>query len=139
MRNHSRRPGVVAFWSVVVLTIVCTLSAVLTMQGLAQRRVLEQRQNELQARWLLQSGFELAVQRLLANPTGYEGETVELIPRSQVKITVAPVKDSPGAYRVTSDAHYPTDRTVTVHLTVERTYQRSGDKNQAQITALNKE
>ncbi len=134
-RNHSSRRGVVSFWAVVVLTIVSALSAIITMQGLTQRRILEQRQNELQARWLARSGLELAVERLRANPVGYEGETLELIPRSELKITVAPVKDCPGAYRVTSEGHYPTDRTITVRQKVEQTYLRSGEK----ITVRQKE
>jgi len=130
---------VVSLWAVVVLTIVGTMSGILTVQGLIQRRITEQRQQQLQALWLARSGLELAAQRLLTNPAGYEGETVELIPRSQVRITVVAIKDQPGKYRVTSEARYPTDIKNGVLLTQQRTYQRSGEKDQARIVVLSEE
>ncbi len=134
---RSRRQGIVSLWAIIVLTIVGTLTVLLTVQGLAQRRITQQREQQLQAYWLARSGFELASQRLLANPSGYEGETVELIPQSQVKITVAAVKDRSSTYRVTSEARYPTDRPNGILLTQTRILQRSSDKDQARISVLN--
>ncbi len=125
-RNASRRrPGLVSLWAVLVLGIIGSLCAVVTMQGLAQRRLVEHRQEQLQAEWLANSGLELAAERLRADPAGYQGETVAPIPRSRVQITVEALKDRPDTYRVSSEARYPTDRKQSVLLTRTRTYQRS--------------
>jgi type II secretory pathway pseudopilin PulG len=131
-----RRPGLVSLWAIIVLGIVGSLSALVAVQGLALRRINDQRQEQLQTLWLARSGLELAAQRLLTKPAGYEGETLELIPRSQVRIQVTPVKDRAGVYRVSCEAQYPTDRKQATRLTEERTYQRSGDKEQAQISVV---
>src|SRR5947209_6972757 len=112
MRNVPARPGrrgVAAVWALVILIVLTALMANITWLHLAGRRVLDQRHRQLQAEWLARAGLELAAARLLANPAGYSGETVTLLPASEVRILVQPEAGSRDRFQVTSTATYPTD------------------------------
>jgi len=82
------RRGIAAVWALVVLAVLTVVIGVITWQSVTGFRRADHRQAQLQALWLARSGVELAAARLLANPAGYTGETLELIPRSQVRIEV---------------------------------------------------
>jgi hypothetical protein len=93
--------------AVVALAVVAIVTATITGQFMTARRLLDQRHRQIQAEWLARAGVELAAARLLSEPTGYEGETVELIPEAEVHIAVRPETGVPGGFRVLSDARFP--------------------------------
>jgi hypothetical protein len=129
------RRGLATMWAVMVLALMTLILAAITAQLLSTRRILEHRQNELQAIWLARSGLELAGQRLLTNPAGYENEKLELVPQSQVKIKVSK-GDKPDIFVVTSEVSYPLDRRDKIVRTLTRRFQRTVDKGQARLSVV---
>ncbi|OWK47004.1 hypothetical protein [Fimbriiglobus ruber] len=125
--NAHRRPprrGVATIWALVVLSVVSVFSAVAVTRFVAVRRQLDAHRNRLQADWLARAGYELAVARVLSNPEGYAGESVALIPGSEVKITVRKEPGTDGGYRVDSEARYPAGGRETVVRTIHRAVKR---------------
>jgi len=119
--------------AVVALAVATVLAGTITWQCLAGRRVLDCRQHQLQAEWLARAGVELAAARLLADPTGYTGEAVELIPGSQVRIAIRAEQGAPNVFRVTSEARYSKDGTSPVMRSVTRSLRRMGQGKEARI------
>ena len=113
--------------AVVTLAILSLMISATAWQILANRRMLHHRRYELQSAWLARSGVERARARLLATPTGYDGETVEMIPLSRVRIEVKPEPDSPDTFLIASEARYPTDATDVVVRSVSRRFKRQVD------------
>lgn len=107
MNRTSSRRGIALLFLVMFLTIISVLLGSVSMQILVNRRVVEQRQNQLQATWLARSGLEVATARLRTDKK-YTGETLELLPDSQVRVQVDATKDkgtsitSEGKYRVST-------------------------------------
>jgi hypothetical protein len=92
----------------VTLTLIATAVGMITSQILANRRMIEHRQQELQAAWLARTGIELACTGILTNPDKYAGEALQPIPNSRVEVSVKR-GNAPNSFEVTSEAHYPTD------------------------------
>jgi hypothetical protein len=107
--------------------------ALTTWQSLAGRRLLDRRQNEIQAVWLARAGMELAAARLLTDPAGYTGESVELVPRSQIKIEVRSEPDAPNTYVVISEARYPTNLPRPVMRSLTSRFRRIVDKDRTRL------
>src|SRR5262249_56137853 len=101
------RSGFALIWAIVILSILAVVMALVTRMSVTAVRLADRRQQQLQADWLARSGVELAATRLLSDPKGYEGETVELIPDGKVRIAIQTKADAPGTYRVTCEARYP--------------------------------
>lgn len=101
------RRGAAMAMAVVALAVVAVVSTAVTWQLVTSRRVLDQRLYRLQAEWLARAGVELAVGRLLGDPTAYGGETVELIPDGVVRVRVYADPVSADVLHVTSEAHFP--------------------------------
>jgi hypothetical protein len=134
-RNTPRR-GVAAIWALVVLSVLTTVLAATTWQVMAGRRLLDRRQDQLQAAWLARAGVELAAARLLTNPAGYKGESLELIPGSQIRIEVRSEPGSPDIFLVTSEARKPKDGSRPVVRSVTHRLRRSTEKDRARIEVL---
>jgi hypothetical protein len=131
--RHPQRRGIACIWAVVVLAVLTGMMAAITVQQFSSRRWIDQRQNQFQTIWLTRAGVELAADRLLKDPTGYKGESVELIPASQMKIDVRPEPDAPNTFRVTCEARYPTDGRPLVVRTLERRLRRTVENGRARI------
>jgi hypothetical protein len=124
LRETRPRPrgGVTLLMVLVLLTLISVLMGLVTSQILANRRLVQHRHDELQAIWLARAGIELAADRILADPAGYKGESMQLIPKSRVRIEVQPVPPSANSVRVISEAQYPTGvsgavtRSITCHV-----------------------
>ncbi|MFO0808441.1 MAG: hypothetical protein U0746_07445 [Gemmataceae bacterium] len=115
-RTVPRRSGAVALWALVVLSLLGAVSATTAWHWVATRRTLDKRCYELQANWLARAGGELAVARLLAGADSYTGETIAIIPESELRIAVRKDGDK---YRVRCEVRYPLDypRPITKALT----------------------
>src|SRR3954447_4689432 len=129
IRSPGRAPvsrrGAALVIALVALAFVTVVMASLTWQCLASRQLVERRQNQLQAEWLARSGLELAAARLLADPAGYQGEAVELIPGGQVRIEVRNEASAPDVFRVTSEGRFPGDGLESVLRSVTRSFRRT--------------
>jgi hypothetical protein len=134
-RNNPRH-GLASLWALVVLALLTALLASTTAQVLRTRRVLDHRKNEMQAAWLARSGLELAAGRLLADPVGYKGETVEIVPGSQVRVEVRAEGDKGDTFLVISEAQFPTKGTPTTKLSLTRRFRRFVDKDQAHLEVV---
>lgn len=86
--RRTERSGVASIWLLVVLAALTLLLAAVTWEHMTSRRVLDQRQKQLQSHWLANSGIELAADRLLSSPANYTSETITILPRSEVHITI---------------------------------------------------
>jgi hypothetical protein len=126
---------VATLWTVVVLAVLTAVLGTITAQLLAGRRSVEGRRNQLQAQWLARAGVELAAARLLADPAGYKGETVEVIPGGTVRIEVRPEPESSGTFLVRSEARFPAgDRGVA--RSEGRRFRRTVEKDRVRLEAL---
>jgi type II secretory pathway component PulK len=105
--SRSRR-GAALVGVLVALALVTVLMATVGWHMVANRRLAEHRQQQLQADWLARAGIEMAVARLLSDPGGYRGETLEPVSRSQVRITVEGERGGANRFRLVSEARYPT-------------------------------
>jgi hypothetical protein len=110
----SRRSGVAAVWTLVVMTVVAAMGMVATVRFASLRKQVDADRNRVQALWLARSGLELASDRLLANPDGYTGETVSPIPGGEIKIVVRKHPTRADVYQVESEARYRVGLTVLV-------------------------
>jgi hypothetical protein len=118
------RPGAASIWALVVLAVVSAMSVAAVGQFAAARRQVDAHGHQIQADWLARAGYELAVARVLADPTGYTGETVTPIPAGEVKIVVRKDPDVKDVYRIESQARYPAGERGAVVQTVRRSFKR---------------
>jgi type II secretory pathway pseudopilin PulG len=130
------RPALMTMWALVVLAFLGMLLGLTATQLLGSRRTLDHRQNELQALWLARSGLELAATRLLTNPAGYKGESVELLPDSQVRIEVTAQPNDPNVFAVTSEARFPLEGRDRIKLSRTCWYRRVTDKEKVRLEVL---
>jgi hypothetical protein len=100
VRPASNRRGIASVWALVVIAVTSALICTAVLQLANARKQVDDERTRMQTRWLLRSGFELAADRLLANPEKYQGETVALLPGTEVKIHVEKPSTMDGAYRI---------------------------------------
>ncbi len=133
---RAARPGIASMWALVVLAVLTVVIGVITWESVTGYRRADHRQAQLQALWLARSGVELAAARLLADPTGYTGETLELIPRSQVRIEVKNDPAQKDTLLVSCEARYPTDERESVLQTQSRRLRRVVDKDRVRLEVV---
>jgi hypothetical protein len=97
-----KRPAMAIIVVLVAMAVLTVILTVVTMQIVAQRRVVSQRHRQLQADWLARAGIEHAAARLLASPADYKDDKQELLPDTKLSITVE--KAAGEVYAVTADA-----------------------------------
>ena len=104
MTASNQRQGAVSVWAIACLVLVIALSASLAKIAIAGSRRMLQERRRVQADWLLQSGWSLALSQL-GRDTTYTGETWE-VPATElggadsgrVRIDVTPpAADAPDA------------------------------------------
>jgi hypothetical protein len=134
--RHVARRGIAAVWALVVLAVLTIVIGIITWQSVTGFRRADHRQAQLQALWLARSGEELAAARLLDNPGGYTGETLALMPRSQVRIVVTRDPKQEQTFVVTAEARYPTDERDSVLRAQSRRIRRVVEKNQVRLEAV---
>jgi hypothetical protein len=122
--------------AVVAVVIVTAVTAAVVWQFLAGRRMVEARQHQLQAEWLARAGVELAADRLLTDPTGYRGESVELVPGGRVRVEVRADPKMADVFRVTSEAHFPQEGRDRVVRSVTRSFRRTVKDSQARLEVI---
>jgi hypothetical protein len=118
------------------LGIVSALSAATAFRFAATRQQVDAHRNRLQAEWLARSGYELAVARVIADPEKLTGETVTLVPKSEVKISIRKDSGEKSTYRIESEARYPVGESATVVRTVRRTLKRIEGPKGVQIESV---
>jgi hypothetical protein len=123
-------------WVLVVLAVLTIVIGLVTWQSVTGLRQTDKRHYQIQARWLARAGVERAAARLLASPTGYSGETVALLPGSQVRIAVTKDKDRPDTFLVTCEARYPADGREQVVRSQSRRFRRAVDKDQVRLEVV---
>lgn len=133
---RAARPGIASMWALVVLAVLTAVIGVITWESVTGYRRADHRQARLQALWLARSGVELAAARLLADPAGYTGETLELIPRSQVRIKVKNAPSQKDTFLVTCEARYPTDERESVLQAQSRRLRRVVEKGRVRLEVV---
>jgi len=113
------------------LTVILSVAAV---QMIAQRKVLRQREHQLQATWLARAGVELAAARLLDKPAAFTEENRELAPESRVRIAVE--KTAPDVYRVTAEAEVGLENGPPVTRSASGRFRRTADGDTIRLQAL---
>ena len=132
----SSRRGIALVMALVALAVLFVIMAVVAWQGIAGRRLLERREEQLQCRYLAEAGLELAAARLLTNPAGYKGESVQVIPRSQVHIEVQAIGQAADWFEVSSEAYFPTDAPRPTVRMLTRRFHPTLDKNRKRLEVL---
>lgn len=130
------RRGIAAVWALVVLAVLTVVIGLITWQSVTGLRRADHRQAQLQALWLARSGVEWAAARLLTNPAGYTGETLELIPRSQVRIEVKRDPEKSDIFLVACAARYPIDERESVLRSQSRRLRRVVEKDRVRLEVV---
>lgn len=134
---HGQRRGIAIMAAVVALAILSLLMSAIAWQLLANRRMLLHREYQLQAENLARAGIEQAAADLLANSNEEFAKTLQLIPLSSVYVEVRVESDSPGVFRVTCEARYPTDAADYVTRSVTRLIKRQVQEGKIQLQMVN--
>ena len=134
MKYH--RAGMALMALVVTLAVLSVMLSATTWQIVAHRRTLERRFNQQQAVWLARAGIERAAGLLLADPGSEAGGSLELIPNSEVHITVQREPGTEDTFRVASESRFPADVSHPVIRTETRRFQRVIENGQARLSAI---
>ncbi len=132
----ARRQGSALLVAVAALLIVAVATASVARQCVVGRRLVERRQQHLQAEWLARAGVELAADRLLADPTTYRGETLELIPGGRVRVEVRADPKAADVFRVSSEARYPDDEADGTRCSATRSFRRTRRDGQVRLEVI---
>ena len=135
MIKKTSRPGVALIMVIVCLAILAIMMTAVVRHGLDQKRYLDQRTRRAQAYWLAEAGIEHAAAQLLAKGKSYTGETLQIIPQSEVRIRVEPGPNRPDSFLITSDATFPRDETERASSTASRSFHRKRDGSKIQLVA----
>ena len=119
------RRGMAIVILLAVLSVISLFMATVTVQILANRRAIDRRSEQHQADWLARAGIERACSRLLTDSANYTGESIQLLPDSQVKIEVQADPKPTDTFLVTSEALYPADSPHGVTRTIARRVHRA--------------
>jgi type II secretory pathway component PulK len=87
-KNIRSRQGFALVVALVVMAVLSVLLSVVTVQVVSQRKLLVQRQRQLQAEWLARAGVEIAAARLLEKPEAFSDDKVKLLDDAKVRIAV---------------------------------------------------
>jgi hypothetical protein len=109
IERSTAREGMALVLAVVILAMVTAMMGIIAWQTNAARRLLNSRQQQLQAIWLARSGIEYGYAHLAAEPEHYKEESIELIPLGQVLISVERDPKSRNHFRITCQARYPSN------------------------------
>jgi hypothetical protein len=137
--SYSRAPtrrGIALLMALVALAVLFLIMSLVAWQSIAGRRLLARREEQLQCRCLAESGLELAAARLLTTASGYQGESLAIIPRSQVHIAVQPVAGRVDEFEVTCQAYFPTDVPRPNISTGKRRFRRRLDKTEVRLEVV---
>jgi len=121
---------------VIALSVLSVMLSAIAWQLAAQRRMLERRFDREQAVWLARAGMERALARLVADPRGAAGETVELVPNSRLHVTVRREPGADDIFLVTSESRFPTDDLHPIARTETRRLRRVVEGAIAHIAIL---
>ncbi|MDB5337330.1 MAG: hypothetical protein JWN70_2949 [Planctomycetaceae bacterium] len=125
-----RHRGAVSVWAIVCLVLVAALSASLAKLAIAGSRRMIQERRRVQADWLVQSGWSLALSQIGKNPA-YTGESweipaVELGGADAGRVTIevtAPAADAPeGKHKLHVVAEFPAGSDRKVRVTRDGTW-----------------
>jgi type II secretory pathway pseudopilin PulG len=98
---RKKRKGFALIAALVAMSVLAIVLTVVTVQIVAQRNLLRQRERQLQADWLARAGVELAAARLLDSAKEFSEERTDLAPAGKVKIEV---KKSAEIFIVSAEA-----------------------------------
>jgi hypothetical protein len=131
--DFSPRRGVALVIVLAILSMMSLFMMTITAQILSNRRTVEHRGQQLQAALLARAGIERACTRLLSDPAKYRGESIELMPNSQLHIEIQPDPKSKDTFLVTSEAFYPADNPHGVKRLLARRLHRVSDGSRVRI------
>ncbi len=130
------RRGFASVWTLVVLAVVSALLGTVAAQLLTNRRELDRQQERTRSLWLARSGVELAAGRLLTDPDGYKGETVEVVPGSRVRVEVRAEAPGTNVYHVTSAALHPGATGGPAAYTLSRRFKRTAEGGKVRLEGV---
>jgi hypothetical protein len=133
---RQRRAGMALMMLVVTLAVLSVMLSATTWQIVAHHHTLERRFNQQQALWLARAGIERAAGRLLTDPAGDAGGSLELVPHSEVRITVLREPGKKDTFRLTSESRFPTDASHPVVRTETRRFQRIIENGQSKLRTI---
>jgi type II secretory pathway component PulK len=138
MRQQTTRRGAALLATLITLGVVSAFMVAITWQIVANRRVLDQRHDRLQAELLAQAGVELAAAHLLSD-AAYRGATTEALPLAKIKISVERLKEREDTYVITSEARYPADAPAPVVRKQTRQFRRVMEGDKVRLIPVEKE
>jgi type II secretory pathway component PulK len=134
MKPTIQRKGIALLMALVAMALVTIVMTVLVAQIVAQRRLVQQRQRQLQAEWLARAGVELAAARLIETPTAFTDDKQELLPDTKLKITVA--KSAGDVFTVAVEATVGLQDGPAVLREASTRFRRSGKEGAVRLEAV---
>jgi hypothetical protein len=122
--------------AIVAMALLVVVMGAVTTQIVTARRQLVHREQQLQSRALARAGLELAAARLLSNPSAYQEETSDIVPRSHVRIDVQRATGAADTFRVTCGAMYLADEPHPVVRILTRQYRRIVEGNRVRLQVV---
>jgi type II secretory pathway pseudopilin PulG len=123
-------------WTLVVLAVASALLGTVAAQLLTNRRELDRQQQRTRSLWLARSGIELAAGRLLTDPDGYRGETVEVVPGSRVRVEVRTEGAGTNTYHVTSAVLHTGTASGPDAFTLTRRFKRTAEGGKVRLEGV---
>lgn len=133
------RKGMALLAAVAAMAVVSALLVSVAWHFVANRRLAERRQEQLQVGWLARAGVELAIGRLLSEPKEYTGEKALLLPDSLVRVTVKPIAGSKDRFEVVSEARIPIEGRRGITRTETRRVRRVSEAGTVRIEMIPEE
>jgi hypothetical protein len=133
---RNERTGAALVVLLLAFALIGAMTTTVAWQMTASHRMLNRREQELQAGWLARAGAEIAIARLLSNPENYHGESLEIIPGGEVRIAVQPKAKSNDQFRVESEGRYPANGSEPACRTVVCCAKRLTDGGKVTIRIL---
>lgn len=88
MSYSQRRQGLAIVMALAVMAVLTVVLSVVTLQIVNQRKLMVQRQHQLQSEWLARAGIEVAAARLLDSAVAFTDDKQQLVPDSKLDIVV---------------------------------------------------
>jgi type II secretory pathway component PulK len=134
MKPSNHRKGIALLMALVAMAIVTLAMTMLVTQIVAQRRLVQQRQRQLQAEWLARAGVELAAARLLDSAAAFSDDKQEVLPDTKLKIAVE--KSGADAFTVAVEAQVGLQDGPAVFRRVNARFRRSDKSGAVRLEAI---
>jgi peptide subunit release factor RF-3 len=123
MKQRIIRRGAALLAVLVAIAAISIIMTVVTVQVVAQRKMVQARHQHLQADWLARAGVEWAAERLLHKPSAFTEEMSDLASEGTVRVVVE--KADGSIFVITAEASLREEHKLAVVREVSGRFRRT--------------